>query len=67
MKNIQKAKVEYTYDGNSVEIYFVDQAFVSAYKQAEDFIKRNKGKFLIKLYHHNFNPYGALWLYQGTH
>ena len=50
----QPYKIKYTINGKKTTILFVNRAFNPAFKQAMNFIERNKDKD-IKLYYKNWN------------
>lgn len=41
---------------NDAEIFFFDDGLKTAYKRAEEFINRNKGKITMKLYYLTNKP-----------
>lgn len=59
----QEVKLEY----NSEEVFFFEHGFKTAYEHANDFVKRNKGKFKMKLFLLNVSSYGEKWLLREVH
>lgn len=53
----QEVKIEY----NKEKVFFFKYDFKSALQHANDFIKRNKGKFEMKLFLLNKSNFGEKW------
>ena len=62
----QKAKISYTWNEKKQEIFFFPHSFKTAYEHAEEFIRRNKGSFKMKVYHLNDSGYGEKWKHVKT-
>ena len=44
------------------EVFFVDEAFTSAFTKVNRFLERNKDKGDYELYYRNQSPFGETWL-----
>lgn len=68
MSKLQPYKITYVRDGKVHEIFFSEDTgsvFTPPHQQAENFIKRNKGKFEMKLYWQDIlSPYNWGWKLQ---
>lgn len=54
----QEIKIEY----NKEAVFFFGHGFKTALEHANDFVKRNKGKFEMKLFILNKSPFGEKWI-----
>jgi hypothetical protein len=54
----QEIKIEY----NKEKVFFFEHSFKTALKHANDFVKRNKGKFEMKLFVLNESNFGEKWI-----
>jgi len=55
---IQKVKIAY----ENAEVFFFDHSFKTAHQHADDFVKRNKGKFAMRMFNLNTSDFGEQWL-----
>lgn len=60
--NKQEVKIEY----NDQELFFFAHTFKSALDHANDFVKRNKGKFKMKVFLLNTSSFGEKWIHYKT-
>lgn len=58
----QEVKIEY----NQEKVFFFQHSFKSALEHANDFVKRNKGKFKMKLFVLNRSNFGEKWILKET-
>lgn len=59
----QEVKIEY----NNVEVFFFEHGFKTAFGHANDFVKRNKRKFKMKLFLLNVSNFGEKWILSEVH
>ncbi len=57
----QEAKIRYNNRGKEREVFFFAHNFKTALEHANDFVKRNKGKFEMKLFVLNESNFGEKW------
>jgi hypothetical protein len=59
----QEQTVKITGNG---DVFFFDYNFKTGYEHSENYIKRNKGKFIMKVYYKNRGGTGNLWTHIKT-
>jgi hypothetical protein len=58
----QEVKIGY----NKEEVFFFKHSFKTAMGHAKDFVRRNKGKFEMKLFVLNESNFGERWILVNT-
>ena len=59
----QEIKIEY----DNKEVFFFKHSFKTALQHAKEFVKRNKGKFEMKLFVLNESNIGEKWILKTTY